>query len=181
MARAVDRKPWRELPRIVAGLALTLALPAGLAPTLAVADETLLGAAGAWEARTAEVPEQGRRCLLWAIDPVIADGDVFWIFDPAHGEHLPDGFLVVDRRLAMGAAAVTLSVDQDSAVALQLADDLHFYSPTAESGALYRELRRGLLAEITFVGDSATADRTIRLSLVGFTRTSDMARAACGL
>ncbi len=147
---------------------------------VASAQDGFLGSAWAWEAHASRLPDGDRRCVLRALHDAMGDGDLMWVFDPAQADSVPDGFLVVDRRLADGATAAALSVTPGDTYRLVRADDLHFYSRIADADRLFTELKRGASAELTLRRGGAADDaRTLPFSLIGFTAASTIARTAC--
>ncbi len=137
-----------------------------------------VGNYGSWEARAYTVDGSETRCAIRALHPAILEGEVFWIFNTRHAKALPDGYLAVDRRLAASAASVALVVDGEKSFELRTAEDGFAYNLAADAAELMRWLRRGIEMDVV-LADNTGGRLVLPVSLIGFTRGSDAARAIC--
>lgn len=139
-----------------------------------------LGLYGSWEAREYADPDDGtRQCAARAIHPQLVDGDVLWVFNTGARDRQPRGYLAVDRRLAGDAAAAWIDTDADDRFDLVRGNDLHLYNSPGDADALFAALVRGYAARVVL--ERTDGRRTeIPVSLIGFTRATDVLRAACG-
>ena len=160
-------------------LAATLLTLCCLGPSQMHADDSFLSIHANWEARVFAGATDRRRCAARALHPAISDGEIFWVFNTAHSERLPGGYLAVDRRLVgegLGGRAV---IDGAESFALRTAGDGVAYNRAADAAQLFEAMRRGLDLEVIL--DRGGGDRRVLVvSLRGFTRASAAARAACG-
>lgn len=162
------------------GLELSLIAAAVLAATPArvVGEGSYLGSYGDWEAHVYRIDPAEVRCALRALHPAIIEAEIYWIFNTRNADRLPDGFLAVDRRIADGASDLAVVVDGRDRFALKIGDDGHGYSLASDAGSLIAAMRRGLTMDVIVTRRTA-GRRVLTVSLIGFTRGSEAARAAC--
>jgi len=130
-----------------------------------------------WDVRT-ENTSGGRICAARALHPDLTDGDIFWSFNTALADGQPVGYLAFDPRFLPSGGSITVTIDDEESFVLSQAADGYVYAAQADENALFALMRQGLVmvAQINPFGSSG---RTIPVSLLGFTRATDAAQAAC--
>jgi len=157
-------------------------LAVGLAVAPARAEGEYVGTYRNWETRVyaAEGQTSGRRCAARAFHPAITEGEVFWVVNTARLDDRPLGYLAVDPRLMIDAAAARVRIDDGPIYLLDAAPDGWGYNRRDDAEVLFAGMREGL--EMTVEVDRGDAPvRRLTLSLLGFTLASRAARQACGL
>ena len=149
-----------------------------MASSAQVDDDGFLAVAQDWEARRLpDTDPASGRCAARAYHPRLGAGEVMWIFDPAVMDAYPKGYLVVDRRLTTADAPVSAILENGRAIRLPFGHDLHAYSPSDDSPGLFESMRRDLV--LTLVTGPAADGQPMAISLLGFSRATDVAAAAC--
>ena len=161
--------------------ALILILFPTLVPTASSAqsaDDGFLAVAQDWEARRLPDTDTGSgRCAARAYHPRLDAGEIMWVFDPGVMDAYPKGYLVVDRRLTTADASVSAILENGWSIRLPPGHDLHAYSPSGDSPGLFEAMRRDLT--LTLVLGPAAGGQPLAISLLGFSRATDVAAAAC--
>ena len=160
-------------------LAATLLTLCCLAQSRTRADDSFLSIHADWEARAFAAASERPRCAARALHPAMTDGEIFWVFNTEHRETLPHGYLSIDRRLVEEADGAQAVIDGEARFSLRFAEDRVAYSRPADAARLFEAMRRGLDMEVV-IDRRDGQSRALALSLRGFTRASDAARAACG-
>lgn len=179
------RLPMRKSPphlswtggALIAVLTL-LAATVSSNPIRAQTAGSYIGSYSNWETHVYRIDDVETRCAVRALHPAILEAEIYWVFNTGLLDRLPDGFLAVDRRIADGAAELVVVVGGEDRFALRVGDDGHGYSHGADAARLIRAMRRGIEMTVV-VTRRTTGQQVLPVSLLGFTRGSDAARAAC--
>lgn len=178
------RLPKEKATRILNATGGTLAMLALIAAALVSAPlraqnaGSYIGSYLNWEGHVYRIDDSETRCAVRALHPAILDAEIYWIFNTRLRDRIPDGVLAVDRRIADGAAEIAVVVDGDQRFMLTIGDDGYGYSQGADADRLIRAMRRGIDMSV-IVTRRTTGQQVLPVSLLGFTRGSDAARAAC--
>ena len=170
-----------QFPRRAAALAgaiLTLLVMLAAVPAAAQGGTSYIGSYSDWEGHVYRIDGAETRCALRAVHPAILEAEVYWIFNTRHRDRLPHGFLAVDSRVADGAHELEVVIDDLHRFPLRIGADGFGYSLDDDAARLIAAMRSGIAMEIT-IHRRTSADQTLPVSLLGFTRGSDAARRAC--
>ena len=143
----------------------------------AQASVAFIGTFQAWDVRVADT-EDGRICAARALHPGLDQGEIFWAFNTALADSQPDGYLATDPRFLPTGGTIDVIVDDKIRVTLTPAEDGYAYATPAEDSALFPLMRAGLVMVVQVMPDGGPR-QTIDVSLLGFTRATDAALAAC--
>ena len=162
----------------IAAVILATLVGAGAQGRAQVEDDTFLAFHSFWEARRFAAESGGSRCAVRAIHPAITQGEIFWIFNTDHRETLPHGYLSLDPRLGHRSAAGHAIIDGTERYLLKIGDDHSIYSRAEDAESLLAAMREGMQMSVILTPEQGER-RELPLSLAGFTRASNAARAAC--
>ncbi len=150
-----------------------------MSPSAQQADDGFLGVSQDWEARRlSDDATAAPRCAARAYHPQLDAGEVLWVFDPGRTDPYPQGYLAVDRRLMAADATVTVILEDGRTLDLLRGHDRHAYSRPGDSPSLFESMRADLVLTLAIGAPSADGQR-LSISLLGFSRATDMAKAAC--
>lgn len=130
-----------------------------------------------WDVRTSQTPD-GRICAARALHPELGSGDIFWSFNTALSDTQPSGFLAMDPRFLPMGGTITVTIDDENSFSLIQAADGYVYSALGDDDDLLALMRQGLIM-IVQIAPADHAAWSIPVSLLGFTRATDAAQAAC--
>lgn len=171
--------PLAALRRLSCRLAVAVVLLVSVSQAAAqTGSPSYIGSFGLWEGHVYPISEDETRCAVRSLHSAIVEGEIHWVFNTRYADRLPDGFFAVDPRLMRDAAEASVVIDNRARFALKRGRDGTGYSRDEDAAALLAAMRRGIEMELLLI-DAAGARRTLPVSLIGFRRGSDAARAYC--
>ena len=163
--------------RIAIVALVTVWVCAGARPTHATV--TFVGTYQDWDVR-AEERQNGTICAARSLHPELTSGDIFWAFNTAIVDDQPNGYLALDPRFLPTGGSVTITIDDEARFSLVQGADGYIYAALEDDSEIFSLMRNGL-EMIVRISPRDQSTWELPVSLLGFTRASDAALAACGL
>ena len=163
----------------IAAMVFVTLFVAGTLGHAQIGDDTYLAFHSFWEARRYATEDGETRCAVRAIHPAITEGEIFWIFNTAHRNALPHGFLSLDPRFGLQHTAGHAIIDGADRFVLRIGGDHSIYNRAEDAESLLAAMRNGMEMSLILIREQG-GRRELPLSLAGFTRASNAARTACG-